>query len=84
MLSIPDYSVTPFAANSDTARIAQEIDEFNLVNKEVSQQVEVTWVDITPISREAKTDRTLLANDGLHPSAAQYRLWVEKLSQLIN
>ena len=84
VLSIPDYSVTPFAANSDTARIAREIDEFNLVNKEISQQLEVRWLDITPISREAKTDRTLLANDGLHPSSSQYSLWVEKLSQLIN
>jgi hypothetical protein len=32
VLSIPDYSVTPYAAGADTAQIAKEIDEFNAAN----------------------------------------------------
>src|SRR5580700_4156399 len=31
VLSIPDYSVTPFAQNSDTERIARQINSFNLI-----------------------------------------------------
>ena len=36
VLSIPDYSVTPFAAGSDTGQIAKQIDEFNEANKTIS------------------------------------------------
>ena len=33
------------------------------------------YVDVTPISREAATDPTLIAPDGLHPSGAMYAAW---------
>ncbi|MDQ6758109.1 MAG: SGNH/GDSL hydrolase family protein [Bacteroidota bacterium] len=83
VLSIPDYSVTPFAQNSDTARIAREIDQFNAVNKTIAQQFGVNYIDITPISREAKNDPSLIAYDGLHPSGKQYKKWAELLVPLI-
>ena len=37
----------------------------------------VRWVDVTPVSREAATDSSLVAGDGLHPSGAMYVRWVE-------
>ena len=83
VISIPDYSVTPFAAGYDTARIAREIDAFNLVNKDVSTQLGVTWIDITGISREATTDPSLIAGDGLHPSGKQYKRWADLLAPLM-
>jgi lysophospholipase L1-like esterase len=83
VLSIPDYSVTPFAAGSDTAAIAAEIDTFNEVSQTISTQYNVHYVDITPVSREARTDATLTANDGLHPSARQYARWAELLAPMI-
>ena len=75
MLSIPDYSVTPFAAGSDTAEIAKEIDEFNAANKTISLSAGVHYLDITSISREAKHNSLLIASDSLHPSAYQYEQW---------
>jgi len=83
VLSIPDYSVTPFAQNSDTARIAREINEFNAANKSITLANGVKYVDITPISREGKTDNTLHASDGLHPSGKQYQRWADLLAPLI-
>lgn len=83
VLSIPDYSVTPFAQNSDTARIAREIDLFNSANKEISNTFGVNYLDITPISREGKTDNSLHAVDGLHPSGKQYRRWATLLAPLV-
>jgi lysophospholipase L1-like esterase len=80
VLSIPDYSVTPFARGLDTARISREIDEFNAINKEVSLQTGVAYFDITPISRQARTDQSLTAGDGLHPSGKQYEKWALLLS----
>jgi lysophospholipase L1-like esterase len=83
VLSIPDYSVTPFAATSDRVQIATEIDQFNAINKEESTKAGVNYLDITPISRQASADATLIAPDGLHPSAKMYNLWVNQLSPMV-
>ncbi|RYY44793.1 MAG: SGNH/GDSL hydrolase family protein [Chitinophagaceae bacterium] len=80
VLSIPDYSVTPFAAGSDTVRISDEIDQFNAINKEISLQMGVQYIDITPISRSGRTDATMQAGDGLHPSGKQYEKWASVLA----
>jgi lysophospholipase L1-like esterase len=84
VLSIPDYSVTPFAAGLDTAMIAMQIDKFNEVNKTISLNAGVHYVDITPVSREAKYNFSLIASDGLHPSVYQYEKWSMILAPLIN
>ncbi|MEW9572047.1 SGNH/GDSL hydrolase family protein [Rhodanobacter sp. Si-c] len=76
VLSIPDWGVTPFARDSgrDTARIAAELDAYNATAREETLRPGAHWVDITPISRQ---HAALLADDGLHPSAAQYALWAK-------
>lgn len=79
VLSIPDYSVTPFAAGADTARIRREIDQFNSINRSVTAFFNCPYLDITPSTREAKNDPSLLAADGLHPSALEYRRWANRL-----
>lgn len=81
VLSIPDYSVTPFASNSDKKKIAAEIDKFNAENKKISIQLGVNYIDITPVSREP--DPALIAGDGLHPSGKQYKRWAEVLVPVV-
>lgn len=85
VLSIPDYSVTPFALTSgrDTATIRTQIDQYNAINESESNRLGVNYLNITGISRMAKTNTTLLANDGLHPSGLMYLLWVNKLTPLV-
>lgn len=75
VLSIPDWGVTPFAASRDRAKIAAELDRYNMVNREESARAGVAYVDVTPESREAATNLALVAGDGLHPSAAMYTAW---------
>lgn len=79
VLSIPDYSVTPFAASYDTAQIRKEIDWFNNINQQVTQQYNCPYLDITPSTREGRYNSSLIASDGLHPSAAEYKRWADKL-----
>ena len=76
VLSIPDWGVTPFASNSDRdpARIGSELDVYNAIARDETTHAGSHWVDITGISRRHPT---LLADDGLHPSAEQYPLWSE-------
>lgn len=83
VLSIPDYSVTPFAAGSDTARIRKELDWFNAINKNVTENYGIAYLDITPSTREAKTNPLLLAGDGLHPSGLEYAKWANRLFSLV-
>ncbi|MFY0600532.1 MAG: SGNH/GDSL hydrolase family protein [Cyclobacteriaceae bacterium] len=77
VVSIPDYGVTPFGRSLDTEKIAKEIDEYNNINKQIAAQYQVAYFDITPISREAKDDESLVASDGLHPSGSMYKMWVD-------
>lgn len=81
VLSIPDYSVTPFANGSDKPMIAAEIDQFNSENKKIALQLGVNYLDITPISREP--DPELIAGDGLHPSGKQYKRWADLLAPMM-
>ena len=85
VLSIPDWGVTPFAQNSGKSalQIGQEIDAYNVINKQETELQKVNYLDITPISREAKIISGLIAADGLHPSAQMYALWVEKLVPMV-
>lgn len=83
VISIPDYSVTPFASSSNKAQIATAIDQFNLINQDESTKAGVNYLYITDISRMAATDPSLITYDGLHPSGKMYGLWMDKLAPLI-
>lgn len=83
VLSIPDYSVTPFARNSDVATIRREIDDYNRANKEIALLNNCHYLDITPSTREASGDPALVASDGLHPSAKEYKKWAERLAPMM-
>ncbi len=73
VLSIPDYSVTPFGNNNN--QVAKEIDAFNAINKQVALAAGITYIDITGSTRQALSDPSLVAADGLHPSGKEYRKW---------
>lgn len=83
VLSIPDWGVTPFAKESDRKKIATEIDAFNKANKEIADKYQVHYIDITPGTREAETDVSLLAEDGLHPSGKEYKKWADAIASVI-
>ena len=79
VLSIPDYSVTPYARNMDTTRIRKEIDQFNQINRDETQLLGAVYVEITALTREGRMFPALIAGDGLHPSGMDYRRWADKL-----
>ncbi len=75
VLSIPDWGATPFAESEDRGQIAAGIDAYNAQAREVTLRRTARFIDITPISRQAAGDPSLLAADGLHPSGKMYALW---------
>ncbi|WP_416056564.1 SGNH/GDSL hydrolase family protein [Stenotrophomonas maltophilia] len=80
VLSFPDWGATPFGAGSghDLARVEIETDEFNAAAEVISTHRGVAFVDITDISRAHGGDPAMIADDGLHPSAAMYALWAAR------
>jgi lysophospholipase L1-like esterase len=66
--------VTPFAADFPSDVVATEIDAFNTVGENGATRAGAHWVDITDVSRSDEPG--LVADDGLHPSGAQYQAWV--------
>lgn len=79
VVSIPDWGVTRFARDTqcDGATIAAELDAYNAIAREETARRGARWVDITGFSRQQPDQ---LADDGLHPSTAQYALWVEAIA----
>lgn len=79
VLSIPDYGVTPFASDSNRKKIGKEIDTFNHIKRQETEKQNARYLYITGISRLAEFNVNLVAEDGLHPSAEMYRLWVDEM-----
>lgn len=83
VLSIPDWGYTPFAADRDREKIRIEIDNYNSANKDISAKWGVHYIDITPGTRLSASQPGMLAEDGLHPSAKEYRQWAVLLVQVM-
>ena len=83
ILSIPDWSVTPFAAESDGPTIAKAIDAYNEVCKRLTEKRQAHYIDITQSQRDDGRNDTFLAADQLHPSGKEYRKWAHLLSNQI-
>lgn len=83
VLSIPDWGVTPYAEGRDRPQISKQIDSFNVINRTISEKWKVNYIEITSGTREAAKDLSLIASDGLHPSAKEYKRWAEKLAKAI-
>ncbi|NDV62975.1 SGNH/GDSL hydrolase family protein [Puniceicoccales bacterium CK1056] len=81
LLSIPDWGVSPFAADRDRIAIAAEIDAFNAVIRKVSIQTVYPFVNWTGLTRSFAGQPDAFAPDGLHPSAKQYSAWAAFLEQ---
>lgn len=86
VLSIPDWGVTPFAGvhGRNRVQVAREINAYNDTNRQIADRYHVHYIDITGWTREAEKDHSLLATDGLHPSAKEYKRWAEKITAWID
>ncbi len=85
VVSIPDYGVTPFVQEKgmDPSKIAHELDSYNAIAQKIATLRDISFIDITEISRQAAEDSSLVAADGLHPSAVMYQLWVEEMYEQV-
>jgi lysophospholipase L1-like esterase len=83
-IAIPDYTVTPAGADyGDPDDQHDAIVANNTIMARLAAARGIAFVDIFDISLLAADDRSLVASDGLHPSARQYERWVERLAPTV-
>jgi lysophospholipase L1-like esterase len=83
ILSIPDWGLTPFNTKRDSAQVSKEIDEYNTIKKKWAEHFGCPYIDITPLTRKYSKDEEYLTNDKLHLTGKMYRLWAERIAQII-
>jgi acyl-CoA thioesterase I len=83
-VSIPDYTVTPAGADyGDPDDQHDGVVANNAIMARLARARGIAYVDIFDLSLRAAEDRSLVAEDGLHPSGAQYALWVERIEPVV-
>src|SRR5205807_3168944 len=76
VVTIPDFGVTPTGPKYARGRnIHEGITQFNKIATEEAHKRGLTVVDIFPLSKKMGQDKSLVAKDGLHPSAKAYAEW---------
>ena len=76
VVTIPDFGVTPTGPKYARGRnIHEGILKFNQIVTEESRKRGLEVVDIFPLSKKMGHVKSLVAKDGLHPSAKAYAEW---------
>src|ERR1700730_1066582 len=76
VVTIPDFGVTPTGPKYARGRnIHDGITQFNKIVTEEAHKRGLEVVDIFPLSKKMGHDKSLVAKDGLHPSAEAYAEW---------
>jgi acyl-CoA thioesterase-1 len=80
----PDYTVTPQGtAYGDPRLQAAGIRRNNAILRDLATDRGIAFVDIHDLSLKAEGDRSLVADDGLHPSGVQYALWIDRMAPVV-
>ena len=82
VLSIPDWGVTPFAADRDRAQVASEIDAYNASCRRITLTNGCHHLDITDSTRLHGNDAEYLVADELHPSGKEYAIWAQRVADM--
>lgn len=80
VMTIPDYTVTPYGSRFSPQTHADRLGRYNDAIREDAEAAGTHLVDLVPPSRAVASDADLVADDGLHPSPAQYELWLDRIA----
>jgi lysophospholipase L1-like esterase len=84
LVTTPDFTLAPdVPPGFGREGTAEKIDGFNAILGELAAERGVAVVDVSPISDLVPQDPTLIADDGLHPSAKQFAGWVELIAPVV-
>ena len=80
VISIPDYAFTPFGQSGpNPSNTSQEIDMYNNFAENYCLENDISFINITDITRLGLVNPALVASDNLHPSKLAYKKFVERI-----
>tara|TARA_B110001452_G_C15206929_1_gene418693 strand:+ start:905 stop:1558 length:654 start_codon:yes stop_codon:yes gene_type:complete len=80
VISIPDYAYTPFGQSGpNPSNTSQEIDMYNNFAENYCLENDISFINITDITRLGLVNPALVASDNLHPSKLAYKKFVERI-----
>ncbi|MDF2438041.1 MAG: lipolytic protein family [Bacteroidota bacterium] len=80
LITIPDFGVTENGKIFSNGRnISEGIAWFNIIVERQAKKHGLKTADLYTISKKMGTDKTLVSDDGLHPSAKGYKVWEEQI-----
>ncbi len=83
-VAIPDYTVTPAGgAYGDPRQQHDAIVAANATMSRLAADRGIAYIDTFDSSLRAAHDRSLVADDGLHPSGTQYTLWIQQILPVV-
>lgn len=77
VISIPDYAFTPYGQGSVT--ISEGIYQYNAFAESYCEANNISFINITDITKLGLVQPELVASDGLHPSALAYAKFIERI-----
>lgn len=80
LVTSPDYTLLP---GQQFRGDPEKVDRFNAILREVADARGIAVVDISPIADLMARDRSLVTDDGRHPSPKQYAGWVELIAPVV-
>lgn len=84
LVTIPDYGKTPTGAQFGSSQSSEAgVTAFNAIIAQAGNTYKLPVADVFPVSQKVATDPSLIAADGLHPSATQYADWTEVIAQAL-
>ena len=76
VVTIPDFSAAPAGSKYARGRnISEGLARFNQIIAEETKRRGLRGVDVFELSKKMRNDSSLVAADGLHPSAKEYAEW---------
>ena len=85
-VATPDYTVTPSGGSFGDPDLQRDgIVRVNAILREACESRAIRFVpEVFEISQAARDDSSLVADDGLHPSGAQYSRWVDAIAPVVD
>lgn len=79
VISVPNYTLTPVGQRNDPGEHASRLAAYNSIVEEEAAAAGTQFVDVVPPSEEVVDRPELITDDDLHPSGAQYDLWLDRI-----
>ena len=83
IVGIPDYSLSKFAQDEKLRRVSSRLKRYNRYIQKMSQRYAVAFYPLQKLSKPLHKNQDMLAEDFLHPSGEQYRVWVDSFKDRV-